>query len=146
MRLQLEKARIKLSIADVQVGADLTITGALVKPSVGGSLEISDGSIRPTRSMLVRSRRRGGSGVLPTTSIKSSDPRIVSANALLEEQWNFQDPLVLLGPDIEADSSRSLKAALPDLPFLGFSDLRLRLGPKLRVECSRWRTSPRQGC
>ena len=134
LRLQLEKARIKFSIADVQVGADLTITGALVKPSVGGSLEISDGSIRPTRSMLVRSRRRGGSGVLPTTSIKSSDARIVSANALLEEQWNFQDPLVLLGPDIEADSSRSLKAALPNLPFLGFSDLRLRLGPKLRVE------------
>ena len=136
LRLQLEKARIKLSIADVQVDADLTITGALVKPDLGGTLEVSDGSIRPTRSMLVRPKRRGASGVLPTTSLQGADgdAQIVSADALLEQQWNFEDPLVLLGPNIEADSSRSLKASLPNLPFLGFDDLRLRLGPKLRVE------------
>ncbi|WP_415409961.1 translocation/assembly module TamB domain-containing protein [Synechococcus sp. A10-1-5-9] len=136
LRLQLEKARIKLTIADVQVGADLTITGALVKPEVGGTLEVSDGSIRPTRSMLVRPKRREASGLLPTMSLQGGDgdAQIVSADALLEQQWNFQDPLVLLGPNIEADSSRSLKASLPNLPFLGFDNLRLRLGPKLRVE------------
>ena len=134
LRLQLEKARIKLPIADVQVGADLTITGALVKPDVGGRLEVSDGAIRPTRSMLVRPKSRAESKVLPTASVKGGDAQIVSADALLEQKWNFEDPLVLLGPNIEADSSRSLKASLPNLPFLGFNDLRLRLGPKLKVE------------
>lgn len=133
LRLQLEKARIKLPIADVQVGADLTITGALVKPDVGGSLEVSDGAIRPTRSMLVRPKNRAASKVLATTPVKGGGGQIVSADALLEQQWNFKEPLVLLGPNIEANSSRALKASLPNLPFLGFNDLRLRLGPKLRV-------------
>lgn len=134
LRLQLEKARIKLPIADVQVGADLTITGALVKPDVGGSLEVSEGAIRPTRSMLVRPKSRADSNLLPKTPDKGGDAQIVSADALLEQKWNFEEPLVLLGPNIEANSSRSLKASLPNLPFLGFNDLRLRLGPKLKVE------------
>ena len=134
LRLQLEKARIKLPIADVQVGADLTITGALVKPDVGGSLEVSDGAIRPTRSMLVRPKNRAASKVLATAPLPGGGGQIVSADALLEQQWNFEEPLVLLGPNIEANSSRALKASLPNLPFLGFNDLRLRLGPKLRVE------------
>ena len=134
LRLQLEKARIKLPIADVQVGADLTITGALVKPDVGGSLEVSEGAIRPTRSMLVRPKSRADSNLLPKTPDKVGDAQIVSADALLEQKWNFEEPLVLLGPNIEANSSRALKASLPNLPFLGFNDLRLRLGPKLKVE------------
>ena len=56
LRLQIEKARLKLPNADVEVGADLMITGALVKPDIGGILELSNGAIRPNRSLVSRVR------------------------------------------------------------------------------------------
>jgi translocation and assembly module TamB len=39
---------------------------------------------------------------------------------------------------VEAETSRSIKASLPKLPFIGFRDLRLTLGPKLSVEMQPW--------
>ena len=130
LRLQLEKARLKLPTADVEVDADLLLTGALVKPQIGGQLEIGNGAIRPSRTLIARARAKGDS----TADSKSSERSVSSVDALLEEQWNFQEPLVLRGADVEAATSRSLKASLPKLPFIGFRDLRLILGPKLRVE------------
>ena len=128
LRLQLDKARLKFPIADVEVGADLMITGAVVKPDIGGIVQLSNGAIRPNRSQLSRVRNK------PSQNAFASKVKPVSIDELLEEQWDFREPLVLSGADVEAASSRSLKASLPKLPFLGFRDLRLTLGPKLRVE------------
>jgi translocation and assembly module TamB len=58
----------------------------------------------------------------------------VSANALLEEDWNFKDPLVLLGPNVEEDPNKSLKASLPNLPLISFDNFRVRFGPNLKVQ------------
>ena len=128
LRLQLDKARLKFPIADVEVGADLMITGAVVKPDIGGIVQLSNGAIRPNRSQLSRVRNK------PSQNAFASKVKPVSIDELLEEQWDFREPLVLSGADVEAASSRSLKASLPKLPFLGFRDLRLTLGPKLRIE------------
>ena len=126
LRIQLEKARLKFPNADVELGADLMLTGALVKPDIGGILQISNGAIRPNRSLL--SRVRNGK------SKKDVSKKEVSVDELLEEQWDFKEPLVLRGAEVEAATSRSIKASLPKLPFIGFRDLRLTLGPKLKVE------------
>ena len=135
LRLQLEKARIKVPVADVEVGADLIVTGALVNPQIGGRLEISHGAIKPRRTKVTRDPSASGQGPSPTMVANAGDTAsATSVDALLEEQWNFNEPLVLQGADVEADTSRSIKAAMPKLPFIGFRDLRLSFGPKLRVE------------
>ena len=126
LRLQLEKVRLKLPNADVEVGADLMITGAVVKPDFGGIVQLSNGSIRPNRSVLSRARNK--------QSQKADSSVAVSAEELLEEKWDFKEPLILRGADVEAATSRSIKSSLPKLPFIGFRDLRLTLGPKLKVE------------
>ena len=131
LRIQLEKARLKLPNADVEVGADLMLTGAVVNPQIGGILEVSHGSIRPSRSLFSRVRN--------PLAQKADSPTVVSTKAvsvdeLLEEKWDFKEPLLLRGADVEAAPSRSIKASLPKLPFIGFRDLRLTLGPKLRIE------------
>ena len=135
LRLQLEKARIKVPVADVEVGADLIVTGALVNPQIGGRLEISHGAIKPRRTKVTRDPSSSGQDQSPTMVANAGDAAsATTVDALLEEQWTFNEPLVLQGADVEADTSRSIKAAMPKLPFIGFRDLRLSFGPKLRVE------------
>ena len=136
LRFQIEKGRLKLPIADVEVGADLMITGALLKPDIGGSLELSNGAIRPSRSQLSRARNKDSQETVSpvAASQKAATNKVISVDELLEEQWDFREPLVLSGADVEASTSRSIKSSLPKLPFIGFRDLRLTLGPKLRVE------------
>ena len=102
------------------------LTGALVKPDIGGILQISNGAIRPNRSLLSRVRNR--------KSNKDVSKKDVSVDELLEEQWDFREPLLLRGAEVEAATSRSIKSSLPKLPFIGFRDLRLTLGPNLKVE------------
>lgn len=126
LRIQFENARLKLPTADVEVGADLMLTGAVVNPQIGGIFEISNGAIRPPLSMFSRVRN--------PESQKAFSTKAVSVDELLEEKWDFKEPLVLSGADVEAATSRSIKASLPKLPFIGFRDLRLTLGPKLRIE------------
>lgn len=135
LRIQLEKGRLKLPNADVKVGADLMITGAVVNPQIGGILEVSDGSIRPNRSVLSRVRNPLAQ---KADSTKAYSTEAASVDELLEEKWDFKEPLVLRGADVEAETSRSIKASLPKLPFIGFRDLRLTLGPKLSVEMQPW--------
>ena len=128
LTLSLQQSRLSLPMANVALTADLMISGALVRPLVSGDLAISNGTIRPAPSLLARRQSK------PTPSgATKAEPTPVSMNTLLEEKWDFQEPLVLLGPDVEADASRSLKAAMPKWPALGFNNLRVSLGPKLAV-------------
>ena len=52
---------------------------------------------------------------------------------LVESRWDFSQPLVVMGQQLESSASRDLRAAVPNLPFLRLQGLRLRLGPDLRV-------------
>ena len=109
------------------VTADLTLNGALVRPRIGGNLIIRDGSITPAPALFARNRSEEGDEAVQTSS------RPVDANTLLEEKWSFDEPLVLMGAEVEADASRRIKAAMPQLSALGFDNLRVTLGPKLAV-------------
>jgi translocation and assembly module TamB len=64
----------------------------------------------------------GGGAVQPT-----------SMNELLQRQWDFRQPLLLLGPDVESTTNLSLQEAIPNLPWLRFENLRLAFGPELRM-------------
>jgi translocation and assembly module TamB len=104
-----------------------------VSPDFQGNLQLSEGSITPNRSLFRRSK---SSNKDSAEKAKQVDPAssFVSANALLEEDWNFKDPLVLLGPNVEEDPSKSLKASLPNLPLISFDNFRVRFGPNLKVQ------------
>ena len=132
LSITVEKARIKVPTADVAIAADLRVSGALLSPDFQGNLQLSEGAITPQRSMFSRlEMTKGKSGQKEDQMV--SGP-LVSANALLEEDWDFKDPLVLLGPNVEEDPSRKLKASLPNLPFVGFDNFRVQFGPGLKVQ------------
>ncbi len=114
----------------------LTLAGSLVAPRLGGDLTISHGTINAQPGQLGRpepstpagpdqtaaSQAKAGSPVQPTTM-----------NELLQSQWDFSQPLVLLGPDVESSTSAALEQSIPNLPWLSFNDLVLRFGPGLQV-------------
>ncbi len=140
LAIQISDARIKSPLADVLLTANIDIGGALVKPRFGGELQLDKGKISPRRSMFVMPKKdqAADSGALARSGAKKasaqhSEATQVSANTLLEQKWDFSKPLVLLGPDVEAASSRAMKKAMPNFPSISFDNLRLRMGPDLQV-------------
>ena len=101
----------------LQADGELLVSGSLERPLVGGELSLSRGRVLLGASQLV-----GGAG-------KS----IPLAVRLPESRWGFNQPLVLLGPSVESSSGAALRQAIPNLAFLQFRDLRLTLGPDLRL-------------
>jgi translocation and assembly module TamB len=57
----------------------------------------------------------------------------VTVPQLAEARWDFRKPLLLLGPEVETNTAENLRANVPRFSPLAFDDLRLRLGPDLRV-------------
>jgi translocation and assembly module TamB len=106
--------RIK-AVAD----GELRIGGSLPAVDIGGALAISRGSVNVQPARLASESR-------PTVSAASPAD-------LLDARWNYQEPLVLLGPDVESNASEALRAAVPNVRAVGFDDLRLSLGPDLNV-------------
>ncbi len=100
----------------------LQFSGSLVAPVLGGDVAISRGTINVQPGRLAASAPVSDQPVKPRTMPE-----------LLEAKWNFQQPLVLLGPDVESTSAEALRASVPRFPYLAFEDLTLRLGPDLRV-------------
>ena len=102
----------------------LELNGSLAAPRLGGDLQISQGSINATPAQVGTGKERPGSdqAVQPT-----------SVSRLIEQKWDFQKPLVLLGPEVESSTGESLRQAIPLFPYLAFDNLRLRFGPELRV-------------
>jgi len=111
-----------VSDGEVRLGGSL---GAL---RLGGDLRISRGSINVTPGSV--SRTQPGQG-----APKPAGPP-TSVNALLESKWTFDQPLLLLGPELSAETNASLRESIPNFPYLTFADLMLRLGPDLRVQLS----------
>jgi len=115
---------LPFSVSRINAKADgrLTLGGSLLAPSLGGTLAIGHGSINVQPSGLARAEPASNQPAQPT-----------SLPALLEANWDFRKPLVLLGPDVASQTSLSLEQAVPRLPWLRFDGLQLRLGPDLRV-------------
>ena len=94
---------------------------------MGGDVAISRGSINAEPGQISVTRRRQGAG--------SDQPvQPVTVPQLVEADWDFKQPLVLLGPDVESATAETLRQGIPRFSYLAFDDLRISLGPDLRVE------------
>ena len=125
--LQVRLRRVPFQVPRMSGVGDgsLRLGGSLVDPRLGGDVTIRDGTVNATPGELASSPE-GGPG-----SNQAVKP--VRFEQLLESKWDFQQPLVLLGPDVKSSTGESLRQAIPNVPWLGFDDLLLRLGPNLKV-------------
>ena len=119
LALQLKEVPFKLRRIQAEADGALTVSGSLRSMAMGGELRISRGSVNVQPGQLA-SEEGGGR-------------RPVSVPQLAEAKWTFDRPLVLLGPEVESSTGEALRASVPRFPFLGFDNLRLQLGPNLRV-------------
>ncbi|MEY4297332.1 MAG: hypothetical protein RLZZ423_511 [Cyanobacteriota bacterium] len=118
LRVGLRQVPFRLPRLAAQVDGELLVSGALRRPVLGGELRLS----------------RGALNVQPGQLATEEEPnRPVSVRQLVEEQWDFSQPLLVMGQQMESSASRDLRSAVPNLPFLSLNGLRLVLGPDLRV-------------
>lgn len=117
--LQLKLEAVPFTVPRIKAVADgdLQVTGSLTALDIGGELGIGRGSVN----------------VQPGRLEAPSGPVADSGKELLESRWSFQEPLVLVGSELESDASEALRRSLPQVKAVGFNDLRLRLGPDLTV-------------
>lgn len=117
--LQLKEVPFKLPRIRAVADGSLSLSGSLRAPSLGGDVRIARGNLN----------LQGGS--LASEDQVTAPPLTVPK--LVEAGWDFQKPLLLLGPEVESAASESLSANIPRFSPLAFDGLRLRLGPDLRV-------------
>jgi translocation and assembly module TamB len=119
LKVELEKVPFAMSRIKAVADGSLQIGGSVAALDIGGELAISRGSVNVQPARLA--------------SEANLAAPVASAAELLESRWNYDQPLVLLGPDVESNASEALRAAVPNASFVGFDDLKLKLGPDLRV-------------
>ena len=120
LAVAISKAQISVPRLKAQVDGDLGISGSLLRPSLSGELQLSRGTINGQTGGLGRADAKG-------------TVRPVTVPQLLEQAWDFQQPLLLLGPEVETSTGLALREAIPNFSYLRLSDLRLRFGPDLLV-------------
>ncbi|MFN7820489.1 MAG: translocation/assembly module TamB domain-containing protein [Cyanobacteriota bacterium] len=122
LALQLKEVPFAMSRISARSDGRLTLGGSLGAPVLGGELTISRGKINAQPGQLSA-----------TEPVSNSPAQPRSLAQLLEQKWDFQEPLVLLGPQIESVGAVGMEEAIPRLPWLSFQALQLRFGPDLRV-------------
>lgn len=134
--LALQIKQVPFNLERIKAVADgrLELGGSLAEPVLGGKVAISHGVINAQPGQLARVEPRteaGNKAAGPATGGGVVQP--TSMNELLQRRWDFQQPLLLLGPDVESSTNLSLQEAIPNLPWLRFENLRLAFGPELRM-------------
>ena len=119
LTVQLEKVPFAMPRIKAVADGSLQIGGSLAALDIGGELAIARGTVNVQPARLA--------------SEANVAAPVASATELLESRWDYNQPLVLLGPDVESNASEALRAAVPNASFVGFDDLKLRLGPDLNV-------------
>ncbi len=134
LAVTLENVPFAQSRIAAMAAGKLTLAGSLVAPRLGGDVAISNGTINAQPGQLGRPEQ--GAGSTPTGAQASDGGLRVqpsSMNELLQRRWDFSQPLVLLGPDVESTTNAALQDSIPNLPWLSFDNLVLRFGPALRM-------------
>ena len=136
LEVRLEAGRIRQSIVDVAADGTVVVLGALNQPQLTGQLTLSSGLIQPRAGLMTRLRRGLGSGLtsglrpasLPSAVIPVDVPKLV------EDRWDFQEPLVLFGPGAQKPTLSAIGNWAPALPSVSFRNFRLGLGPNLQMQ------------
>ncbi|MFM1813142.1 MAG: hypothetical protein RLZZ336_2080 [Cyanobacteriota bacterium] len=122
--LNVTLSQVPFNLPRIRAIADgnLTLSGSLRDLQMGGQLGIERGTINAQRGRLAPSRP-GQTPAAPRKGVAQ----------LLQEKWDFKSPLLLVGAEVESNSSQDVLQAVPRFSVLGFNDLRLRLGPELKI-------------
>ncbi|MFZ9606805.1 MAG: translocation/assembly module TamB domain-containing protein, partial [Vulcanococcus sp.] len=119
VRLSLVQTPFRVARMAAQADGDILIGGTLLRPVLSGEVALSNGAINVQPGQL---------------ATEEAPTQPVSMPALLESNWDFSQPLLVMGQQLESTTSQDLRAAVPSLRFLSFNGLRLRFGNDLRVE------------
>ncbi|MEO1001550.1 MAG: translocation/assembly module TamB domain-containing protein [Cyanobacteria bacterium J06638_7] len=123
-----EPAQLAIAVADMPfrqprlqatIDGDLQVGGSLTNLEVGGSLALAKGLVNVQPGRLA-----GEEGGVQT---------VASVPELAEQRWDFQQPLVLLGPELQEREGEDFRALVPNVRFLDFRGLRVSLGPDFSV-------------
>lgn len=117
VRFNLNNVPIQQANLRLRSDGELLLSGSLLQPLVGGEISISNGRLQLGATQL----RQTGTNKIPLEL------------RLPETNWQFQQPLVLLGPTVESSSGLALRQAIPAIGIVRLKDLRLNLGPDLRI-------------
>ena len=146
LALSLKDVPFAQSRIAAMAAGQLTLAGSLAAPRLGGDLQISHGTINAQPGQLGRpedvavAAGRPSAAGPSSTSQPSAGPvsaglrvQPTTMNELLQRKWDFSQPLVLLGPEVESSTNEALQQSVPHLPWLSFDNLLLRFGPGLQV-------------
>ncbi|MEI7664640.1 MAG: translocation/assembly module TamB domain-containing protein [Synechococcaceae cyanobacterium ELA263] len=146
LALSLKDVPFAQSRIAAMAAGQLTLAGSLAAPRLGGDLQISHGTINAQPGQLGRPEDVAVAAGSPSaagpssTSQPSAGPvsaglrvQPTNMNELLQRKWDFSQPLVLLGPEVESSTNEALQQSVPHLPWLSFDNLLLRFGPGLQV-------------
>lgn len=130
LTVKLQQVPLKQERLSALADGRLEIAGSLTAPKLGGDIRISQGTINASPAQITQ----GGGGAAGGKGVSGAAAQATSnANDLLQRRWDYQKPLVLLGPTLNSATARSLEESLPRLPWLEFDGLRLSFGPNLRI-------------
>jgi translocation and assembly module TamB len=118
LKLSLKTVPITAPRLQTQVDGEVLVGGSLRRPELGGELQLSRGSIDINPSGL---------------ATPAAPTRPVSLRQLAEADWDFREPLLVMGQQLESAASQDLRRYLPKLSSVQLNGLRLRLGPNLRI-------------
>ncbi|MFS6827734.1 translocation/assembly module TamB domain-containing protein [Cyanobium sp. ATX-6F1] len=136
LTIKLRQARFSQPRITALADGEVLLGGSLLRPVFSGEIQLSKGTVNIRPGQLATTvPEKPDPGAMRAGSALEGAPAVrpVSVSQLLEESWNFQQPLVLLGPEVPSAGSEAVSANVPDLPFLRLDRLRLRFGPDLRV-------------
>ncbi|MDA0717165.1 MAG: translocation/assembly module TamB domain-containing protein [Cyanobacteria bacterium] len=119
LKVELEKVPFATPRIKAVADGSLQVGGSLTALDIGGELAVAQGSVNVQPARLA--------------SEANLAAPVASAAELLESRWDYGQPLVLLGPDVESNASEALRTAVPNASFVGFDELKLKLGPDLKV-------------
>ena len=119
LAVELNQVPFKLPRMQAVANGNLRVGGSLRQLVMGGDVRLSNGSVNVQPGRLATEQ----GGVV----------RPVTVPQLAEARWDFKQPLLLLGPEVESNTAETLRTNVPRFSPLAFEDLRLRLGPELRV-------------
>jgi len=117
LKVKLRQVPFSMSRLQAMGHGQLILGGSLRSPELGGEVTVSRGTLN----------------VQPGGLSKGPGDATTTVQRLIEEDWKFDKPLVLLGPEVASATSISVAETVPNFPYLAFDNLRLRFGPDLRV-------------
>ncbi|MGB5135512.1 MAG: translocation/assembly module TamB domain-containing protein, partial [Prochlorococcaceae cyanobacterium] len=123
-----EPARLRITVDDLpfrvprlqaSIDGELGVGGSLTALEVGGSLEMAKGSLNVQPGRLAEE--------------ENATETVATVQDFAEQSWDFQQPLVLLGPELDSQTGVQLRALMPNVRFIRLDGLRIGLGSDFRV-------------